>query len=212
MRWNGEEGRPPRLLIADHQQMFGEALAALLRDRGHVIAARAHDGEAAATALTAGGIDAAIIDIDLSDPGPLALLNGLHARGQAVPVIVTAPGPGHRGLADIVESRAAGIVLKTDAFETLGHCLAAVLSGGTWFDRQTIADALDRAAARTGAATLTRRENDVAKLVATGRRNRDIATALGISEGTVKMHLHNVYAKLGLESRTQLAMDERLRA
>ncbi|MGI4880973.1 MAG: helix-turn-helix domain-containing protein, partial [Janthinobacterium lividum] len=60
--------------------------------------------------------------------------------------------------------------------------------------------------------TLTRRERDVARLVAAGQRNRTIADALGISEGTVKMHLHNVYAKLGLESRTQLAMDVRANA
>lgn len=56
------------------------------------------------------------------------------------------------------------------------------------------------------APALTPRETDVARLVAAGQRNRTIAATLGISEGTVKMHLHNVYAKLGLESRTQLAM------
>ena len=56
------------------------------------------------------------------------------------------------------------------------------------------------------AAPLTPRERDVARLVAAGQRNRLIAATLGISEGTVKMHLHNVYVKLGLESRTQLAM------
>ncbi len=61
---------------------------------------------------------------------------------------------------------------------------------------------------RSGPA-LTPRERDVARLVAAGQRNRGIAGALGISEGTVKMHLHNVYAKLGLESRTQLAMAAR---
>jgi two-component system nitrate/nitrite response regulator NarL len=132
--------------------------------------------------------------------------------GTPLPVVITASGADHGGLADIVESTAAGIVLKTDACENLSHCLAAVLAGGSWFDRQTLALAHDRAAARTGAATLTRRERDVSRLVATGQRNRDIATTLGISEGTVKMHLHNVYGKLGLESRTQLAMDERLRA
>jgi len=53
---------------------------------------------------------------------------------------------------------------------------------------------------------LTPRERDVARLVAAGQRNRSIAASLGISEGTVKMHLHNVYTKLKLESRTQLAM------
>jgi DNA-binding CsgD family transcriptional regulator len=71
-----------------------------------------------------------------------------------------------------------------------------------------------RIAALAGARTpllpgLTPRERDVARLVTAGQRNRAIAATLGISEGTVKMHLHNVYAKLGLESRTQLAMSTR---
>jgi two-component system nitrate/nitrite response regulator NarP len=210
MRWNGEEGRAPRLLIADHQQMVGDALAALLHQRGYVIAGRAHDGESAAAALAKGGIDAAILDIDLANPGVLALLGQFPT--PLPPVIVTAPGPHHPGLPDIVESRAAGLVLKTDPADSLGHCLAAALNGGKWFDLDAVSQALDRAGARQCAIGLTRRERDVAGLVATGRRNRDIAARLGISEGTVKMHLHNVYAKLGLESRTQLAMDERLRA
>jgi DNA-binding NarL/FixJ family response regulator len=212
MRWNGNKGHPPRLLLAEHQRLVGDALAALLRDRGHVIHARADDGETAAEALAAGGIDAALIDIDIGPPGPLALLALARRLGTAVPIVIMASGPDHQGLADIVESSAAGIVLKTDASENLGHCLAIVMAGGSWFDRRTLALAHDRAAARAGAATLTRRERDVARLVATGCRNRDIGAALGIAEGTVKMHLHNVYTKLGLETRTQLAMDERLRA
>lgn len=210
MRWNENEGRPPRLLVADHQQMFAEALATLLRDRGHFVAARAHDGATTAAALSADDFDAVILDIDLEDPGVLTILDSLTAPCPRV--IVLAPGPHHPGLADIVESAAAGLVLKTDSIENLGHCLAAVIAGGTWFDRQAVAHARDRGAARAGADTLTRRERDVAKLVGSGKRNRDIAAVLGISEGTVKMHLHNTYAKLGLETRTQLAMDERLRA
>jgi DNA-binding NarL/FixJ family response regulator len=215
MRWNGNEGRPPRLLVADHQRLVGEALVSLLRDNGYIIAARADDGDAASALLAGGGFDAAIIDIDIGiaqpgTPGPLALL--AMAERASIPVIITAGNADHPGLADIVESSAAGVMLKTDPGENLGHCLAAVLSGHSWFDRATLALAHDRAAARRGAATLTRRERDVSRLVATGCRNRDIGATLGISEGTVKMHLHNVYSKLGLETRTQLAMDERLRA
>jgi DNA-binding NarL/FixJ family response regulator len=82
------------------------------------------------------------------------------------------------------------------------------------FDGASVARA--RIAAVTGrcprvpcAPELTPRERDVARLVAAGQRNRLIAATLGISEGTVKMHLHNVYVKLGLESRTQLAMSAR---
>lgn len=206
MRWNGESGQTPRLLVADRQPMVAEALAALLRNRGYLIAAQAHDGTGAAAALSAGGIDAAIIDIDLADPGPLEII-----ATNRTPVVITAPCPEHSGVTAALESSASGLVLKSEPAESLAHCLATVIAGGQWFDRQAMARALDRATARDSADALTRRERDVAKLVATGRRNRDIATVLGISEGTVKMHLHNVYAKLGLESRTQLAMDERLR-
>ena len=76
---------------------------------------------------------------------------------------------------------------------------------------ERLAERIAAAAGQRPAAsrTLTPRERDVAQLVAAGQRNRTIADALGISEGTVKMHLHNVYAKLGLESRTQLALAAR---
>jgi DNA-binding CsgD family transcriptional regulator len=59
---------------------------------------------------------------------------------------------------------------------------------------------------------LTRRERELALLVATGQRNRSIGDRLGISEGTVKMHRHDIYAKLGIEIRTQRATDARVRA
>lgn len=80
---------------------------------------------------------------------------------------------------------------------------------------EPVEDIVARIAAISGAQgpilpSLTPRERDVARLVAAGQRNRTIATALGISEGTVKMHLHNVYAKLRLESRTQLAVSIRV--
>lgn len=207
MRWNGEGGQTPRLLVADRQPMVAEAMAALLRDRGYLIAAHAHDGAAAAAVLSGGGIEAAIIDIDLAAPATLATIT----TGRT-PIIITAPCPDHSGITAALESNASGLVLKSEPAETLAYCLATVIAGGQWFDRLAMARALDRATAHDSAEALTRRERDVAKLVATGRRNRDIASVLGISEGTVKMHLHNVYAKLGLESRTQLAMDERLRA
>lgn len=53
---------------------------------------------------------------------------------------------------------------------------------------------------------LTPREADVACLAAQGLRNKNIAWRLGISTGTVKMHLHNIYGKFGVNSRTQLAL------
>lgn len=211
MRWNENTGRAPRLLVADSQPMVAEALAALLQARGYEIAARAHDGASAETALAAGGIDVAILDIDLADPGPAQLFDRLRGRGDHVPIIVTAPCGNHHGVAAIIDSRTDGLVLKSESASDLADCLAVVAAGGQWLDRTAMASARHRSMTETGADTLTRRERDVALLVATGRRNREIAGELGISEGTVKMHLHNVYAKFGVGSRTQLAMDARLK-
>ena len=211
LRWNGNGSHAPRVLIADRQPMVADALAALLANHGYDVTALAHSGAEAEAALVAGGIDLAFLDIELAAPGPIVLLELLRGRGQRLPVVVTAPCPEHPSLIAVIESSADGLVLKSESAECLFHCLATVTAGGQWFDRMAMTRALERVHALNGAATLTRRERDVARLVATGQRNRDIAGALGISEGTVKMHLHNVYSKLGLESRTQLAMDERLR-
>ena len=59
-------------------------------------------------------------------------------------------------------------------------------------------------AARDVARTLTPREIELVKMVAQGLRNRAIAERLAISEGTVKIHLHNVYEKLGIDGRLEL--------
>ncbi len=219
MRWDGEAGNAfgrrnsvaRRLLIADRQPLVLAALAALLAAHGHHVTAQARDGAEAMAAIDGGGVDLALIDIDLADPDPLALLARMRSRCQSLPVIIIAPGSDHPGLSQVFESGIDGLVLKSEGGESLLLCLGAVAAGGQWFDRNALAQAVERVQAQKDALQLTRRERDVARLVATGQRNRSIAGSLGISEGTVKMHLHNVYAKLGLESRTQLAMDERLR-
>ena len=202
----GEE--TPRLLVGDRLPMVAAALSALLTAQGQSVVACVTNGAAAAAAILSGGIDIAILDIEMEGPSPLKLL---ARRAPRVAVIVTAPSADHHLVGEAIAAGVDGLVLKTEPGECLRHCITAVSMGGRWHDRGATARARDRNFALGAAELLTRRERDVARLVATGQRNRIIAGHLGISEGTVKMHLHNVYAKLGLESRTQLAMDERLR-
>ncbi len=206
MRWIEEAaGRPAlRLFVGDRHPLLAAALASLLQSPQHDVIVTASTADDARRRIAANAIDIAIIDIDL-DAASIA-----GDIGQ--PVIIVAATADHPAIAAALDSPARGLVLKSDSAESLAQCLAAVAAGGRWFDREALAQARDRLQSIGGAATLTRRERDVARLVATGQRNRVIGNTLGISEGTVKMHLHNVYAKLGLESRTQLAMDERLRS
>lgn len=211
MRWDSEQescgprhpGRRLHLLLACQRMLIGAALMALLERQGHDVVVG--DGAAA----YGDEIDLVLIELGLALGNPPALAARL--LGGGVPLVVLASAPDCPGLTKLSAMPVAGLIFETDAPETLRLALAAVAAGGRWFDNAAMANIRERSEAIRDAASLTRRERDVARLVAAGQRNRAIAGSLGIAEGTVKMHLHNVYAKLGLESRTQLAMDERLR-
>ncbi len=198
------DDRAARLLVGDRAPLVAAALATWLGIQGHDVVARGSSAPAIAAALAEGGIDIAIVCIDLA-----GAVQPARRRGDrpAVKLIVIAPDAGHPRIGDVLARGADGLVLKSAPPETLEQCLAAVRAGGKWHDGAAMASA-DKA---VEIGLLTPRERDVARLVAAGQRNRCIGEALGISEGTVKMHLHNVYAKLGIESRTQLATDTRLR-
>jgi DNA-binding NarL/FixJ family response regulator len=210
MRWDSEQescgprhpARRLRLLVACQRMLLGAALMALLERQRHDIVIG--DGDAA----PGDEIDVALIELGLALRNPPALAARLLG---GLPLVVLAPAPDCPGLTQLSAMPVAGLVFETDAPETLRLALATVAAGGRWFDSAAMSGIAERNEAVRDAATLTRRERDVARLVAAGQRNRAIAGSLGIAEGTVKMHLHNVYAKLGLENRTQLAMDERLR-
>lgn len=155
----------------------------------------------------------ALLDLADSNPSGLDLLRDARAAGLGTRMVLFCnDGDGDTPI-DAVELGVDGLLLRSATIDTVRLCLATVASGEQWLDPRAMKIAYERMARRQSATPnlLTRRERDVARLVAQGQRNRTIAEQLGISEGTVKMHLHNVYAKLGLESRTQLAMDQRMR-
>jgi DNA-binding NarL/FixJ family response regulator len=89
------------------------------------------------------------------------------------------------------------------------QCIRKVAAGEQWLERQSTRQILEKMLRReTGTrgviGLLTSREIELVRLVAAGLRNRDIADQLFISEGTVKVHLHNIYEKLNINSRMAL--------
>ena len=105
---------------------------------------------------------------------------------------------------------ARGIVLKESSPETLLDCLTHVSRGDQWIDREMQQRADEALAQRQGDTdprrALTVRETEIVRMIAQGLRNKVIAERLQISEGTVKIHLHNVYEKLGLDGRLELML------
>lgn len=90
-------------------------------------------------------------------------------------------------------------------------CVRRVYRGEQWIDREAVTDAFNRVAGRAADAreagkALTPRELEIVRLIAQGLRNRVVAERLSISEGTVKIHLHNIYEKLGVDGRLELVL------
>lgn len=97
-----------------------------------------------------------------------------------------------------------GVVRKTSGLDSVLNCIRAVALDGTWTD-QSLTPEQDRAP-RPGHLPLTSRELQVMELVERGMKNKDIAVALGIRTGTVKIHLKHVFEKTGIRGRYGLAL------
>ena len=103
-----------------------------------------------------------------------------------------------------------GIVIKSTAPRDLLTCLETVVQGRRWLDQEVMQRAMQLAmspdAPRDPLKALSARERAVASLAQRGLRNKEIADELGLTEGTVKVHLHKVFEKLGLRGRTELIL------
>ena len=114
-----------------------------------------------------------------------------------------------------LQAGAYGVVLKDSATELLFKCIRCVMEGQYWIGREGVADlvhvlqqARKDAEQASGARRfrLTRREQEVVAAIVGGLTNRDIAAQLGVTEDTVKHHVTNVFDKLGVSNRLELAM------
>jgi DNA-binding NarL/FixJ family response regulator len=120
-------------------------------------------------------------------------------------------------LSQAVRCGVSGVVPKKSPTELLLKSIRKVNAGEFWLDRMKTADALRQLTGRpippprgmTPAdkpAEISRREREIVALVAQGFRNREIAEKLFITEQTVKNHMHNIFAKVGVEDRLELAL------
>jgi DNA-binding NarL/FixJ family response regulator len=100
-----------------------------------------------------------------------------------------------------VEHGIRGILRKTLPLEAMITCLLIVAAGGRWFD-----EALEAALRTVTTVHLTPRESQIVNLLTTGLKNKEIATSLFLSEGTVKVYLSRLFHKLGVKDRFELAL------
>lgn len=199
-----------RIVIVDDHPIILSGVAALLRDGAFDIVGTFTDGAEALERLDDLRPDILIVDLQMPRMSGLDVLRAARDRGDGISVVLLTAAIGDRDAAEAVRLGVNGLVLKDTAPELLLLCLSQVRDGRQWIDQPVLQRMLDLDAAReltpTPLATLSQRERAVMDGVVQGWRNREIAEALGIAEGTVKVHLHNVYEKLGVGSRTELVI------
>ena len=199
-----------RILIADDHPLMLSGLEAVLRDTPYQVVVKARDGVELLNLLPTARPDIMIVDINMPGRNGIEVLRTLRSKGDRRPVVLLTADLHDDALADALDLDVNGIILKEGAETLLITCLDQVARGGRWIDGGIVQRALD--IARKGAvdrgplAQLTVRERAIAQLVGQGLRNREIGQELGLTEGTVKVALHRIYEKLGIETRVELAM------
>jgi two-component system nitrate/nitrite response regulator NarP len=139
-----------------------------------------------------------ILDVRLPDRDGIELIRDIMAISD-VKIIVFAAALQREEIIGILRSGAAAIVSKDQSPSMLLSCVRKVLAGKPWTSQAlTTADS-------DNVKSLSPREQEVAQCAAAGARNKEIAWRLGISEGTVKLHLFHAYRKLGVANRVGLA-------
>jgi DNA-binding NarL/FixJ family response regulator len=197
------------LVIADDHPLMMQGVVGLLATTEHEVVARCLDGEQALEAIRAHAPDVAVLDVHMPQPSGLQLLKLAREEGWRTRIVLLTAGLDSETLVEAVRLGVDGLVLKDAGGDMLLKCLERVAAGEQWIDREAMKQvmaAMNRPEPAFAKAEVTAREKEVTELVGRGLRNKEIARQLGITEGTVKMHLHNLYEKLGISSRTELAV------
>ncbi|WP_337189060.1 response regulator transcription factor [Phenylobacterium sp.] len=195
------------VLIADDHPLMLDAVAGLFADSEFEVVARCQDGAQALASLERLSPQLAILDVHMPRLSGLELLREVRARSWPTRVLLLTAGLESAPILEALRLRVDGLVLKGAAGDVLVRAARSAADGVQWVDRDVMDKVLPLLAGGAEVTPgLTPRETEVVRLVAQGRRNKEIARHLGISEGTVKMHLHNLYEKLSVTSRTELAI------
>jgi len=195
-----------RVLIADDHPMIGAALEMLLRGTGYEIVGRARSGEEALDQIALLQPDLVLLDVNMPGKSGVEVLRRIRRGGASRAVILLTAGMDDTQLIGADGLDPDGIVLKTSDPVLLLECMDAVRGGGSWVDPEITARIAAVKARAASGPSLTPRERQLVDLVRRGMRNRDIAAELGVIEGSVKVYLHAIFDKLGVDNRTELAM------
>ncbi len=208
---------PTKILIADDHPVVRIGLRNMLQaDPQLKVVAEAKDGIEALHMVRTLHPDIMLLDLAMPKMPGMEALRELLTENSSAPTrtIVLTGLIDKRQILEALQLGARGVLLKDAAIEHLSSCIRAVVQGQYWLEGrpvQNLVQVLRDLAAQTAPPPrktfgLTARELEVVALITEGSTNKHIAQTFGISEETVKRHLTNIFNKLGVGNRLELAL------
>lgn len=195
------------LLIDNHPAIRAGLLAALKKADGLTVVGEAADGLAGLKMIEELRPDVVLLDCRLPGMDGIKVAETVRQRKLRTHIVALSAYVDDQYVHGMLQAGAAGYVLKDEDLDTVITALRAVAGGQEWFSQAVVAKVMawaregGSAPAQPGMAELSERELQVLRLLARGWDNQRIADELVITEGTVKNHLSNIYAKLNARSR-----------
>lgn len=187
------------LCVEDHL-LVGQGIALIVGQEPDLeVVGLATSGEEAVDLFRRLRPDVTLMDLRLQAMTGLDAIRTIRAGAPDARIIVLTMYEGDEDIHRALEAGATTYLLKDTLSDDLIRVIREVNSGHRPKDPEVESKLLERSLHPT----LTRREVAVMELLATGLRNKEIAVALGVSEGTVQVHLRNIFSKLGVHDRTQ---------
>lgn len=200
-----------RILLADDHPVVREGIHnRLSREEDFDVVGEAANGEDVIRQAGQLRPDVILLDVAMPGPGAVPVMEALQQSQPSARVLVLSAFEDDEYVFGLLGAGAAGYALKDERLSTLVDAIRTVARGETWLSPRVATKVTGRMTGRVPEAQeppLTGRELEVLGLVANGKENAEIAAELVITERTVKFHVGNIYAKLGVTSRTAAVVE-----
>jgi two-component system, NarL family, nitrate/nitrite response regulator NarL len=196
------------ILVLDDHALFRESISRLLSaEAGFDVVADCGAIEEALQVLRRKPVDLVLLDFDLGERDGREFLRMAKEQGFKGKVLLVTAGVDAGAASQLIRSGISGVFRKHDSAALLAQGIRDVMAGKVWLDQEQLQTALKIERTTTlpsGATRFTEREQQVLSFVFEGLANKEIAGRIGVSEGSVKSTLQQLFSKTGVRTRSQL--------